>query len=471
MRTEILAIVFTDIKGYTAATSSQTHRENARMLHRIERIIAPVVRGYSGRVVKSIGDAYMIVFRSPTEAVRCAAAIQDRLHQHNASSRADEAIHIRIAMNLGEVRVHRGDVFGEPVNVAARIESITPANEIYFSHAIYLTMNRSQLPCERVGDFDLKGIPEPVTVYRARAFAHAGDAPEDEHGADTPAAGLPFGGMELGHWKKMRWVRRAYVAMWALVIAGVSGAGYLRYRPRVDYSAVLAHMKDLVDEAKPIDALAVAVEIPPDATQERLQARRLRRQAVLQLISVGNSDIVPRELDILIKEDGRDAEALLLRGVYLARQNQDLRGAIEDLTQSLKLNPALAKRAEVTAAVVKTYRDPNARRFAELIVETYLKQDAVPALNAALSDQSLDLKARLVIAARLEKLGAGQDVDWVALALEELKTTNCKTRLRAIAKLAAEGDERAVGPLMKVVSAKGCGASQAQRAINAVLGK
>src|SRR6185503_20689789 len=151
---------------YTDATSKQTHQENARMLRRVQRIIEPVVRGYSGRVVKSIGDAYMIVFRSPTEAVRCATAVQDRLHQHNTSSSADQAIHIRIAMNIGEVRLHRGDVFGEPVNIASRVESVAPADEIYFSEAVYLTMNRTDIPCERVGDFELKGIREPVTVYR-----------------------------------------------------------------------------------------------------------------------------------------------------------------------------------------------------------------------------------------------------------------------------------------------------------------
>ena len=470
MHTETLAIVFTDIKGYTAATSAQTHRQNARMLRRIERIIAPVVRGYSGRVVKSIGDAYMIVFRSPTEAVRCATAVQDRLHQHNASTRADQAIHIRIAMNIGEVRVQRGDVFGEPVNVASRVESITPANEIYFSEAIFLTMNRSQLPSERVGDFELKGIPEPITVHRALTFAHAA-AGESGEGAAQPAAGLPFGGMELGHWKRMRWVRRAYFGMWTLVIAGLAGAAYLRYRPSADYTAVLALMKDDVDQGKPIDALAAAVDIPVTATEERTQARRLRRQAVAQLIVAGNTDIVLKELETLIKEDSRDAEALLLRGTYWVKHGKDLRPAVNDIATALKLNPSLASRPEVASTLVQTYRDPVARRIAEQVVDTSLKQYAVPPLAAALGDASYDLKTRVVMAQRLEKLGATQEVDWVGLALEELKNTSCKSRLSAIARLVAESDERAVGPLMKVAEAKGCGAAQARKAIDAILGR
>ncbi|MBN1959683.1 MAG: adenylate/guanylate cyclase domain-containing protein [Deltaproteobacteria bacterium] len=471
MRTEILSIVFTDIKGYTAATSTQSHRENEHMLRRIDRIIAPVVRGYSGRVVKSIGDAYMIVFRSPTEAVRCATAVQDRLHQYNASARADQAIHIRIAMNIGEVRVHRGDVFGEPVNIASRIESITPADEIYFSEAIYLTMNRSQLYSERVGDFELKGIPEPITVYRARAFAHVetNDTPETD--TQVSVTGLPFGGTELGHWRRMRWVRRAYMAMWALVIAGVAGASYLRYRPGADYSAVLARMQSAIEKGLPKQALAAAVDIPISTTEEYMQSRRLRRKAIALLIEKGNTAFVAKELDALIKSDSRDAEALLLRSAYLIGGNKDIAGAADDIANALKLNPALANRVEVSQYIAHTYRDPMARRVAEYVVENYLKQNAVPSLTKALSDKNYDIKTRMIIASRLEKLGAGQDIDWVTLALEQLKSTNCKSRLDAISRLVSEYDERAIKPLRRIAGSKGCGALQARRAVESILGK
>ncbi len=471
MRTETLAIVFTDVKGYTAATSAQTHSENARLLRHIERIIAPVVRGYSGRVVKSIGDAYMIVFRSPTEAVRCAAAIQDRLHQCNTSRRADQAIHVRIAMNIGEVRVHRGDVFGEPVNIASRIETITPGGEIYFSAAIHLTMNRSQLASERVGEFELKGIPEPVTVYRAKSFAHVETAAEPGAEARPPAPGLPFGGLELEHWRRMRWVRRAYVGLWALVLAGVGGAAYLRYRPSADYTALLARTREAIEQGKPIDAIALLGEIPPTAAQERYMGRRIRRQAVAQLIEAGKFDMARSELTSLLDEDPRDPEALLLQGTLVARKGKDPRAAVVAISTALRLNPALATRSEVAAAVVQSYRDPAARRIAEQVVDTYLKQSAVGSLAAALVDPSFDYKARFAIANRLDRLGAGQDVDWVALALEELKNTSCKSRLSAIDRLVVESDERAVGPLMKIANAKGCGAAQAKKAIETILGK
>ena len=492
MRTETLAIVFTDIQGYTAATSAQTHQENARMLRRMERLIAPVVRAYAGRVIKSIGDAYMIVFRSPTEAVHCATAIQDHLHLHNQSAGDGNAMHIRIAMNVGEVRVHRGDVFGEPVNIAARIESITPADEIYFSSSIYLTMNRTNLPCERVGDFDLKGLPEPVTVYRikktvapvqegASPAAQGGDAtvattPEGEAerkaaaGRAAPAP-LPFGGTQLVHWRRMRWLRRAYLAVWLTALAGLSGAAYLRYRPKADYTSTIEQAKRFLDEGKAMDCLAAAGQIPPDAVQERSQARRVRRRAVVLLIQENSLEVAATELNALLAEDNRDPEALLLRGMLLAKRDKDAKAAMTDIAAALRMNESLAERPEVMAAVVQGYRDPVARRTSERLIEVYLKQNAVPALVQALGDPTIDLKARKLVGLRLEKLGAAEEVDWVALALEELRSPDCTTRKNSIERLVRLADERAVGPLIKVADGKSCGAAQARKAVDTILGK
>lgn len=500
MRTESLTIVFTDLKGYTAATSAQSHAENARMLRRIERSITPVARAYGGRIVKSIGDSYLIVFRSPTEAVRCAAAMQDRLHERNRSSGSGEALRVRVAMSAGEVRVDRGDVFGEPVNVAARIESITPADEIYLSQAIYLTMNRSELEVERVGEFEFKGLPEAVTVYRAKRFAlaEAGAGPSgaavEERRTDGATAGatdlaattggiispsrtvpadgtLPFGGVELAHWKRMRPVRAAYVALWALAAAGVLGAAYLRYHPAADHERLLAEMKQAIDQSKPANALALAAQIPASATEDRSNARRLRYRAVTQLLAAGEQEAARVEVAALLEENDRDAEALLLQGLLLGKKARDQRAALASIASALRLNPALAGRPDVAKAVVQGYRDPAARRTAEQLVETYLQQSAVPALGAALANTALDVKTRTLIAHRLEKLGEPQLVDWVALALEELRSTNCKTRLDAIARLAAESDERAVAPLRKIAGSRGCGTEQARRAVDTILGK
>src|SRR4030067_263900 len=131
LKTETLAIVLTDIAGYPEPTQNQSRLDNARLLNTHNRILYPIIRRYKGRHVKSIGDALLLVFRSPTDAMLCAMAMQDALFEFNRNSPKDQQIHIRVAASLGEVRVTRNDVFGEAVNVTSRIESITPVEEIY----------------------------------------------------------------------------------------------------------------------------------------------------------------------------------------------------------------------------------------------------------------------------------------------------------------------------------------------------
>ncbi len=153
------------------------------MLRQHDQLLLPIVALFRGRRIKSIGDALLVVFQSPTDAVRCGMAMQDALAEYNRTVSTDDALHVRVALNQGEVRVERGDIFGEPVNIAARVESITPANEVYFSESVYLAMTKAEVPSEKVGVHELKGIPEPITVYRA--------VPHRSGDMTT----LPFGGM------------------------------------------------------------------------------------------------------------------------------------------------------------------------------------------------------------------------------------------------------------------------------------
>jgi class 3 adenylate cyclase len=181
LRTENLAIVFTDIVGYTARTSRQTREENARLLAEHDRLLLPIVRAFGGRRIKSIGDALLLAFRSPTDSVLCGMAMQDRLARHAVESPETERLVIRVAINLGEVRLERGDVFGEPVNVAARLEHETPPGEVWLTDAVQLSMNRAEVELEEVGTRELRGVSQPVRIHRVRRI-------------DGP---LPFGGGAL----------------------------------------------------------------------------------------------------------------------------------------------------------------------------------------------------------------------------------------------------------------------------------
>ncbi len=197
MRTENLAIVFVDIAGFTPRTSVQTREQNLLMLRRFDEIVRPLVRVYNGKVVKTIGDAYLLTFRSPTDGLLCSTAIQDRLAETDAGVDPSDRFKVRAAVNVGEVRIDGGDVFGEAVNIAARIEGKAAAGEVYFSESVFLSMTRSEVPWEEVGYAELKGISDKVRMYRIPRADEAGGYAGKITAAGAPAAGLPFGGLGL----------------------------------------------------------------------------------------------------------------------------------------------------------------------------------------------------------------------------------------------------------------------------------
>jgi Sec-independent protein translocase protein TatA len=127
--------------------------------------------------VKTIGDAFMVTFESPTAAVFAGLAVQDALWKYNQAASAEAQLHVRVAINVGEVRLEGNDVFGEPVNIAARVEGLAEADEVTFTEAVYLSMNRADVATEELGRFELKGIPEPVRLFRASRVATAPTAP------------------------------------------------------------------------------------------------------------------------------------------------------------------------------------------------------------------------------------------------------------------------------------------------------
>lgn len=166
MKSSICAVMFTDLQGYTERTSRQTRRENERLIRLYDALVSPVIRGYRGRRIKSIGDAYLAIFDSTRRALACGAAIQDRLAAYNQRVGEGEGLHIRVAISAGEIRLEKGDVFGEAVNVAARVESCTAPGEVRFTESALLLAGPDVLPYEALGPESLRGIPEEVRLYR-----------------------------------------------------------------------------------------------------------------------------------------------------------------------------------------------------------------------------------------------------------------------------------------------------------------
>ncbi|MCF8068231.1 MAG: hypothetical protein K9L30_06575 [Desulfobacterales bacterium] len=196
MKTENLAILFTDIVGYTEKTSNISRKAHERLMASHDRILLPVLKKFRGRLIQRIGDAFLMVFKSPTDAMLCGMAMQDAVFEFNQNVEKDVEIHIRVAASLGEVRVAQKDIFGEQVNITARIEGITPPDEIYFSDAIYMAMNKAEVPTEEVGWMNFKGIADKCRVWKIPRFSTLKLVPTDKIDVDhgLPPLTFPFGG-------------------------------------------------------------------------------------------------------------------------------------------------------------------------------------------------------------------------------------------------------------------------------------
>ncbi len=164
--------MFTDMKGYTSLSSSLSRTEIHYLLGTQQSIVSTLVKQYKGTVIKNLGDGHLATFDSPTNAVLCGVHIQQAVNKHNASSSPEGVFELRIAINSGEVTVKDGDIFGDPVNIAARILTVVPAREVYFTDSVLLSMNKNEVQAATMGAKMFKGVPEPVNTYRVVTDAH-----------------------------------------------------------------------------------------------------------------------------------------------------------------------------------------------------------------------------------------------------------------------------------------------------------
>ncbi|NIU53622.1 MAG: adenylate/guanylate cyclase domain-containing protein, partial [Gemmatimonadetes bacterium] len=168
-----------------------------------EGLIEPKIAEHHGRIVKLMGDGMLVEFASVVDAVACAVAIQRHMGERNADVPQAKRVEFRMGINLGEVIVEDGDVYGDGVNVAARLEGLADPGGICISGAVYGEVrNRLEAAFADLGEQTVKNIAEPVRVYRLvldagaaeRAAAQA-PAPEPSPPAKASVAVLPFANM------------------------------------------------------------------------------------------------------------------------------------------------------------------------------------------------------------------------------------------------------------------------------------
>jgi formylglycine-generating enzyme required for sulfatase activity/class 3 adenylate cyclase len=163
----LAAIVAGDIAGYSRLMEIDEEGTHARVM-RIERdLIEPSIAEHNGKLVKTTGDGFIAIFDSPVEAVKCGIVIQQNMIGRNASQQKHLWLEYRIGVNLGDVIIEPNDVYGDGVNIAARLEGIAEPGQVYISGGIYEQI-KHKLVCgyESLGDRKVKNITDPVRVYR-----------------------------------------------------------------------------------------------------------------------------------------------------------------------------------------------------------------------------------------------------------------------------------------------------------------
>ena len=137
-----------------------------RLQKLLRDVIRPAVGSHRGRIFKTAGDGLFVEFASAIEAVRCAVDLQRAIAERNEGIALDRRLAFRIGINLGDVLSDQEDLFGDCVNVAARLESMTELGGVLFSHSVYDHVDRKlPLRFDDQGDYSLKNIARPVRLY------------------------------------------------------------------------------------------------------------------------------------------------------------------------------------------------------------------------------------------------------------------------------------------------------------------
>jgi adenylate cyclase len=164
---KLTTILATDVVGYSRLMGEDEAGTLARLKSLRKELVQPKITGGRGRIVKLMGDGLLAEFPSVVEAVRCAVDIQQDISGREAGLPDERRIRLRIGVNLGDIIVEGSDIYGDGVNVAARLEGLAEPGGICVSGKVYEEV-RNKLPAafEDLGDQKVKNIREPVRVYR-----------------------------------------------------------------------------------------------------------------------------------------------------------------------------------------------------------------------------------------------------------------------------------------------------------------
>ena len=294
---KIAAILVSDVVGYSRLAGADEDRALARLRAVRSDLIDPIIAVHHGRVVKRTGDGAIVEFRSVVDAVRCAIEVQHGMIERNAGVPAERRIEFRIGIHLGDiVEESDGDLMGDGVNIAARLEGIAKPGTICLSEQAYWQVKgRLDLKVSDLGATQLKNIAEPVHVY-ALEVAQPAEAKPAPPGIATvkPVSGPPT--PRASRWS-LRWPALAVIA--ALLLLAAAG-GWSMFSGRLTKPAQAAHLSIVV--------LPFA-NLSGDPAQDYF-AEGVTENLTTELSRIRDSFVIARNTAFTFKGRGLDAKEI-----------------------------------------------------------------------------------------------------------------------------------------------------------------
>ena len=199
----LTAILAADVAGYSRLMGADEEGTHERLKAHRRDLVDPKIAEHNGRIVKTTGDGMLVEFPSVVDAVRCAVGVQRGMAERNEAIPPEKRIEFRVGINLGDVIAEGEDIFGDGVNVAARLEALAEPGGVFISNTVYdHVRDRLSFGFEDLGEQSVKNIARPVRVYRVRenpASPAKGPGPASPQPLPVPdkpsIAVLPFANM------------------------------------------------------------------------------------------------------------------------------------------------------------------------------------------------------------------------------------------------------------------------------------
>jgi adenylate cyclase len=378
---KIAAILVSDVVGYSRLAGADEDRTLARLRALRSDLIDPTISVHHGRIVKRTGDGSVIEFRSVVDAVRCALEVQHAMVERNAGVAPEKRIEFRIGIHLGDVvEESDGDLMGDGVNIAARLEGIAAPGAICLSEDAYRQVSgRLDMAVTDLGQTELKNIERPIRVYslqvgvpaQAKPATQAKPTEPKKRSSRLPLA-LGFAALLIlvaaGAWYFLganRPAQAAHLSIVVLPFANLSGDPAQDYfadgitenltteLSRIHDSFVIARNTAFAYKGKPIDAKQIGKELgvryvlegsaQRDQNRARVNAHliapesgahlwaerfeedksdlfKLQDQIVVRLANTLNAALIKAEAAKGARSTNPDANDLVMRGLALTNE-------------------------------------------------------------------------------------------------------------------------------------------------------